>query len=375
MCKFGLAHWARRPSLWICVGAIVLCLLPLSSFSLASYTPSILGHAALSLYIVVPATTAAVAWEASRFQSCVTLGKGAVRKIITDRILLFTAFPALGYVVAVGFLGHGMSAFFSSTFYLMFAYTWVVGISWVALGCTLGLILRPVVSVTLAAVLAYAWYAVVPSATEPGVIRVLMGDFLDCCSLDVTLDPLAVAVAAVVVVAATSLATGIVLSVKIPQSGLAAIVVGGLLLTGGVMMNGSRSTSVVDRNRAALVCTDEVCAWPEIPEKNRELNAQAREIFARIAPPEWAHYADKPVVWGSTGADALEFSGQHTVEGVVGDFVDYVGSVELARSGVELCGVPASELGVVRSHLPWDPQVPIDSAQVEQRLSHALCGM
>lgn len=90
--SFGLAHWIKRPSLWLCAIASVLCLIPVSSIEASGYSQTVLGQSTLTFYIMAPATAAAVAWETSRFQAVINLGSNAIRKIIVSRILLFSFF-------------------------------------------------------------------------------------------------------------------------------------------------------------------------------------------------------------------------------------------------------------------------------------------
>lgn len=373
--SFGLAHWIKRPSLWLCAISSVLCLIPVSSIETSGYSQTVLGQSTLTFYIMAPATAAAVAWEMSRFQAVINLGSNAIRKIIVSRILLFSFFPTLGYLLAVLFLGNNLRFSYSITFLEMVSYSYAVGISWVAIGCTFGLILRPLIAVSLSATAAYAWYALLPSATPPGPVRRMVGDLIACCSLNSVLDSRTIFVAAGTVVSVALMVIGLAIGFKVRPINAMPIFITGLafLIGSGLINSNVNASGVIDRDHSDMLCTDDVCAWPEVSKNSVDLNAQAREIFRQIAPLEWKHYADGPVTWGDVSKQNLEFSGQRSLEGVLGDYVDYIGSLELARSGSQLCGVSAQEIGIVRSTLPWNPAEQIEISKVEQRLSQALC--
>ena len=127
------------------------------------------------------------------------------------------------------------------------------------------------------------------------------------------------------------------------------------------------------RDTDAIQCDAEVCAWPEIPPETRQRNAEARTLFRNLAPEHWKPYADPPVQWGEFSLAHLSLSGQTSVEGVLGEFVDQAGLAALIRENATICGVPASEVGMVLSGQPWVQDVPIDPQQVNQRLEQALC--
>ena len=127
------------------------------------------------------------------------------------------------------------------------------------------------------------------------------------------------------------------------------------------------------RDTDAIQCDAEVCAWPEIPPQTRQLNAEARTLFRNLAPEHWKPYADPPVQWGEFSLDHLSLSGQTSVEGVLGEFVDQAGLAALVRENATICGAPASGVGMVLSGQPWAPDAPIDPQQVNQRLEQALC--
>lgn len=77
--------------------------------------------------------------------------------------------------------------------------------------------------------------------------------------------------------------------------------------------------------------------------------------------------------WGEFSLEHLSLSGQPSVEAVLGEFVDQAGLAALIRENATICGVPASEVGMVLSGQPWVQDVPIDPQQVNQRLEQALC--
>lgn len=80
MRKFPRSHWIKRPSLWCCIGALLVCFLPLSQWTVVAYTPSILANATIVFYIIIPAMAVAVAWEASRFRPVIGVAANSVRK-------------------------------------------------------------------------------------------------------------------------------------------------------------------------------------------------------------------------------------------------------------------------------------------------------
>lgn len=260
----------------------------------------------------------------------------------------------------------------------MLGYSCILGIGWVVVGTVIGFSLRPAISVGLAGLLSYGWYALLPSMIAPGAIRRLSGDFLACCSLDADLDRRAVVIAGGVILGVSMLSIALFSLIKMQSSKtlpvMACCAGVALIVISAVANHSLTDNGLIARNRADLVCIDGVCAWPEIPKDSIALNARARAKFAEIIPNEWSEYATAPVVWGETDdQSSIEFSGQRTLPGVLGDYVDYVGSIELARTGVEICGTPLEKIGIVRSGLAWNPEQLVSIEAVEHRLEHSLC--
>ena len=79
------------------------------------------------------------------------------------------------------------------------------------------------------------------------------------------------------------------------------------------------------------------------------------------------------MVWGDFSEDHLSLSSQPTLEGVVGEFVDQVGTAELIRANAQICGIPAKDLGISVSGLPWDPNRQVDVSDVVQRIEQSTC--
>lgn len=378
MRKFPRSHWIKRPSLWCCIGALLVCFLSLSQWTVVAYTPSILANATIVFYIIIPAMAVAVAWEASRFRPVIGIAANSVRKILLDRLLWFALFPPLAYTASVIFLAGNLTALNSSLFIGMLGYSCILGIGWVVVGTVIGFSLRPAISVGLAGVLSYGWYALLPSMISPGAIRRLSGDFLACCSLDADLDRRAVVIAGGVILGVSMLSIALFSLIKMQSSKtlpvMACCAGVALIVISAVANHSLTDNGLIARNRADLVCIDGVSAWPEIPKDSIALNARAREKLAEIIPNEWSEYATAPVVWGETDdQSSIEFSGQRTLPGVLGDYVDYVGSIELARTGVEICGTPLEKIGIVRSGLAWNPEELVSIEAVEHRLEHSLC--
>lgn len=78
-------------------------------------------------------------------------------------------------------------------------------------------------------------------------------------------------------------------------------------------------------------------------------------------------------MWGDLSEDHLSLSSQSTVEGIVGEFVDQAGSAELIRSNATICGIPAKDLGITLSGLPWERTRQISVADVAQRIEQSVC--
>lgn len=377
--SFGLSHWIRRPSTWLCLAALMLALIPVSQAGKSIYGPAAAAQATLAFFVVTPAIAAAAAWEASRFQAFVRQAARPVRKVVFDRILAFALVAPAGYTLALLTQMVGVPAVPIGLVLAMLAYSLLVGVCWALIGGALGLVVRPIIAVTVAGLIAYAWYAITPSL-RPGVLRRLTGDFVACCSLDTTLDPQALIVASIGIGGFALAVIGAVLTLRAARvkhglhTGLASSAAGIACLIVGVVMSTKMDTfGLTARDTDAIQCDAEVCAWPEIPQQTRQLNAEARTLFRNLAPEQWKPYADPPVQWGEFSLEHLSLSGQPSVEAVLGEFVDQAGLAALIRENATICGAPASGVGMVLSGQPWAPDAPIDPQQVNQRLEQALC--
>lgn len=377
--SFGVSHWIRRPSTWLCLAALMLALIPVSQAGKSIYGPAAAAQATLAFFVVTPAIAAAAAWEASRFQAFVRQAARPVRTIVFDRILVFALVAPAGYTLALLTQMVGIPTVPIGLVLAMLAYSLLVGVCWALIGGALGLVVRPIIAVTVAGLIAYAWYAITPSL-RPGVLRRLTGDFVACCSLNTTLDPQALIAASLGIVGFALAVIGAVLALRAARAkhglhtGLASSAAGIACLIVGVVMSTRMDTfGLTARDTDAIQCDAEVCAWPEVPPQTRQLNAEAKTLFRNLAPEHWKPYADPPVQWGEFSLDHLSLSGQTSVEGVLGEFVDQAGLAALVRENATICGAPASEVGMVLSGQPWAPDAPIDPQQVNQRLEQALC--
>ena len=350
--NFGFRHWFRRPSLWICLAGIVLSAVPISELGKTTYFQSNAAQSTLVFVVIAPAVSAGMAWEASRFREIAQLGRSSVVRIFRDRMLLWSLVFPVGYVLANLAQSTESISFASKFFWMMLAYSCVVGICWVLIGSALGFSLKPLISVCAAVALAYTWYAIVP-ATSPGVLRHLAGDFLACCSLDTTLDVKAIGIAVAGIVGVTLLVVSAAALLRHRRKLYMAALLLGLLAIVGSTFWAQKLTEfgLVQRDSAQIVCVSDVCAWPEVPKENILLNIQAREAFS----------------------NHLSLSSQPTLEGVVGEFVDQVGTAELIRANAQICGIPAKDLGISVSGLPWDPNRQVDVSDVVQRIEQSTC--
>ncbi|WP_257183520.1 hypothetical protein [Corynebacterium cystitidis] len=375
---FGVRHWGKRPSTWVCLGSIVVSLIPILQVPATGYVETIIAQSTMTLFVLAPGLASASAWEASRFRAWADKGPSVALKILIDRIVIWSLIVPLGYVCASvlqafargGMVGQPLTPSGVG----MLLYVWIVGISWALIGATLGFSTRPIIAVITAGVLAYVWFAILPS-TSPGPIRRITGDFLVCCSLDSVIDPQAIAVACAGSIGFACLVIAAALMWK-REANLGAVVACVSVAGFGVATAGTSSIDqfgAAPRDPSVMECRDQVCAWPEIPDDAVDVNIQARQAFAQVIPEQWSYYLDVPVVWGELTPNQLSFSGESTVEGVLGNFGDQAGSAELAASDSEVCGLPASELGVTVSGLPWDPNQRVDRGIIHDRLEQALC--
>lgn len=338
------------------------------------YGHDIAVSATLIFFVAGPAVAAAASWEASRFREFLGDHSRSAVRVIFDRIVPLSATLPIAYLLAVFIRGPRASVVGEAVLWYLLLYSLLVGLCWALIGAALGLSLRPIVAVPLSGILPYAWYAVMP-ATQPGPLRRVTGDMLSCCSIDSALDPRAILVAAGGIVGLCALVIGIAFFLgRYAVSGAVAAVLACVCL-GGSLIGAGRidAFGIIDRDRGDIICRGEICAWPEVPDENIRMNAEALRAFRSIAPQGWRHLADGPVAWDGPFQERLIFSGQRTVEGVLGSFVDQAGSAELMSAHARLCGSPIEDIGPIRTQLPWEPGAPIDMAVIHQRLEGAVC--
>ena len=372
--NFGVKHWLRRPSLWICVIGLILSAVPISELGKTPYYESNAAQSTLVFFVIAPAVSAAMAWEASRFRPLVQMGRKSVARIYVNRMFAWSLIFPLGYVLANLSQTTDFALFGSSVFWVMLAYSFIVGICWTLIGSALGFSFKPLVSVSISAALAYSWYAVIP-ATSPGTLRNITGDFLACCSFDVTIDVKAIGTANAGSIGATLAIVSVAALFRHRRSMYMLTFLFGILCLIGSFAWAQQLTEfgLAQRDSRELVCSSNVCAWPEVPSENILLNIQARDAFSQIAPTEWRDFSDRPVMWGDFSEEHLNLSGQSTVEGILGEFVDQAGSAELIRSDAKICGIPAKDLGITLSGLPWEPNRQVNVGDVVQRIEHSVC--
>ena len=372
--NFGVKHWLRRPSLWICLIGIMLSAVPVSKFGKALYYESSAVQSTLVFFVIAPAVSAAMAWEASRFRPLVQMGRKSVARIYVNRMFAWSLIFPLGYVLANLSQSTDSALFGSSIFWVMLAYSAIVGICWTLVGSVLGFLFKPLVSVSVSGALAYSWYAVIP-ATSPGVLRRITGDFLACCSLDVTLDVNAIGTAIAGIIGFTlTITSGAALLRNCSKFYVLFFFLGLIFFFGSfVWARQLAEFGLAQRDPRQFVCSSNVCAWPEVPKENILLNIQARDAFSKISPIEWKDFSEHPVMWGNLSEDHLSLSSQSTVEGIVGEFVDQAGSAELIRSNATICGIPAKDLGITLSGLPWERTRQISVGDVAQRIEQSVC--
>ena len=372
--NFGVRHWLRRPSLWICLVGIMLSAVPVSKFGKTLYYESAAVQSTLVFFVIAPAVSAAMAWEASRFRPLVRLGVKPVARIFVNRMFAWSLLFPFGYVLAILSQNTDSALFGSSIFRVMLAYSAIVGICWTLVGSVLGFFFKPLVSVSVSGALAYSWYAVIP-AISPGALRRITGDFLACCSLDATLDVNAIGTAIAGIIGFTLTITSAAALLRNCSKFYIFFFFLGLIIFFGSFVWARQLTELglAQRDPRQLVCSSNVCAWPEVPRENIILNIQARDAFSEISPIEWRDFSERPVMWGDLSEDHLSLSSQSTVEGIVGEFVDQAGSAELIRSNATICGIPAKDLGITLSGLPWERTRQISVADVAQRIEQSVC--
>lgn len=103
------------------------------------------------------------------------------------------------------------------------------------------------------------------------------------------------------------------------------------------------------------------------------LNIQAREELLAIVPQPWISYASEKIEWGELSEEHLSLSGQSTVEGVLGEFVDQAGTAQLTKTSDVICGQPAHDVGVMVSGFPWSPGEQVNTETVRMRIEQSLC--
>lgn len=373
--NFGLSHWIRRPSLWLCIAAIFLSLTSTVTDILSVYNQSLLARATMVYFIMAPAIAAAAAWEASRFAHLVSFPSTRLIKVGAERLLPWSLFAAISYCFSLAIYMSPAQALRLPTFWLLLTYSLIVGLCWVMIGSALGLVCKPMIAIALAGLGGYGWYAVTP-ATSFFTLRRVTGDFSSCCDLNSTLDPGAVHVA---LLGSSALACIVIASTLLWKkrwwlAGASGSIGLAILLVSIQAADGLQDFGLKERPMTDMKCVDRVCARPEVPEILLHLNAQALKRFGELAPPELSHFANNTVTWSGPIEESLWFSGNESREGVLGDYVDQAVSVYLMNQQATLCGAPIRELGPVRSGAPWKETEPIDIEIARERLEYSLCG-
>ncbi|MEJ4113409.1 hypothetical protein ACGE24_05240 [Corynebacterium kroppenstedtii] len=374
--SFGLIHWLRRPSVWICIIALVLTAAPISDMGRVAYTPSVVTHPLMTFFIVAPAITAASAWEISRFRPLVSSGRPIVVKVYFYRVFPFSFVLVIGYLIALLSEAPSFTVLASGLLWFTLGYTLVVGICWTIIGTVFGLSMKPLIAICIATLLGYGWYAVPPSMS-PGVLQRLTGDFLACCSLDNVLDYRTILASVVFLVGVTMVIVSIVALLRRKKIRTTFLGLVGVACMAGAFVLAAQLSEfgLKPRDRADMHCREGVCARPEVPEDIVNNNISARNALKEIAPLSWRKFVDRPVLWSGGSVEHLSFSGQTTVEAVVGDYVDQAGSAELIATDAKICNVRAKDIGIVRTMQPWDPHQPVTLQDFIHRVEREYCAL
>lgn len=325
-------------------------------------------------FIMAPAIAAAAAWEASRFAHLVSSPSTRLIKVGAERLLPWGLFAPMSYCLALAIYMPPAQALGLPTFWLLLLYSLVVGLCWVMIGSALGLVCKPMIAIALAGLGGYGWYAVTP-ATSFSTLRRVTGDFSPCCDLNSTLDPGSVhaALLGLSALACIVIASTLLWKKRWWLAGPSASVGLAILLVSILAVDGLQDFGLKERPMTDMKCVDQVCARPEVPEDSFRLNARAVKHFEELAPSELSHFARGAVAWSGPVEEALWFSGNESLEGILGDYVDQAVSVYLMDQQAALCGAPMRELGPVRSGAPWRVTEPIDIEIVRERLEYSLC--
>lgn len=394
---FGIRHWIRRPSLWICIAMTVVCVYALGLEGYGSrYVLTLVVQASDSLAFITPALTVAVAWEASRMRALRGLGAVAVVKILRTRCLPFLIFPVIGFFATAVLLGRplgfaaaassviGLGEFSVSSLVMMLYIVWV-GLYWIVLAAIAGLMLRPGLAIALSALLPYMWHGLVP-AMGPGLMPAVAGNFLACCSLETVLDLSAVGSATLGIAGLVGVAGGTILLLTLTgkSKNIAAVcAVAGVLSIGGSawVARGLPEYGVVPRSAQDMKCRNGICVRPEVPAEAVDANSAARDALSRVLPAEWSSGVVWSVAWNLNDSGSLSFVVSTRKEEVLGSFINQVAVDKLIDRGESICGVNTEySLGrddarrsVMTSQMPWPLDRPITADEAAERVRTALC--
>ncbi|APT92454.1 hypothetical protein CPHO_05655 [Corynebacterium phocae] len=280
----------------------------------------------------------------------------------------------IGYFFAILVQSSNTFIFTKISFWLMLFYALVVGVSWTLIGTILGFTLSPVLAMCLSGGISFAWYALIV-AIPPGPIDRVTGKFLVCCSYGEVLNSQAIFLAMLGIASAAFIITGLCLVWKLSRfTGMLLLCLGiismAMTFSIGKSMN---PTGSAPRDPSEMKCRDNICAWPEIPDSYFENNVLALDELRKVAPESWNSYINNPILWGSGSRDSLTFVGLNNVDGVLGAFVDQAASAQLIREGKSICGIPAQELGIIMTSLPWPPEQVVELSVVHERLEDNYC--
>lgn len=392
--RFGAAHWIRRPSIWMCLlGTAMTAIAIQPPESEYFYAEISTARASDALFPIIMAMSAAMAWEISRFRHLIRsqlFSRPSIALwIICDRILPWATLAPLGYTVTLIYLGVWPAHFTNPSAWLMFVYATWVGIAFALIGAILGVALPPLASLSLTGLLSFGWLTV-PPATHWTTLRHMTGDFTSCCSIDTVLSPrvpgagalgllglLALTVTVGCLIIAATLRTSA--STLLPTGTVAGLVATIAFFSSATIGNALPDYgSSIPRPLNEMVCTSSVCVWPEIADNRVKLNEQALAQFREIAPPQWKYLSNNPVTFDGVlpsgePVDGLLFSGETSIEKILGDYATQIAYRELEATNTSLCGAPVNDYGLVSIGEPWDPHTPINPATAIARLENFFC--
>ncbi|MER5739798.1 hypothetical protein ACH4Q7_08605 [Streptomyces roseolus] len=261
----------------------------LSAWVTPHYWPSATGSAAFALPFVAAACAAAAAWEGAR------LTKGHVFDQPTVRGPLAIAFPVLLPVLAMGLLGILVALLTSATaadvplglpdFGILAAVAAML-VAHTLVGYVLGRVLPRVLAAPVALIGSF-FIGAYPASWSTIWLRYLVGGGLsNCCSIDTSVDPRALAGT---IIFATAVAGAALLLIyrggkAVPLTVACTLVAGGVFGT-WLFARDLGADPLQARATDALVCDDtkqpKVCLWPEV-ENPQMVRREARVAAARL---------------------------------------------------------------------------------------------